>query len=146
MAAIDGPYGSALNDYVRRELGYASDTPYEILTGRVQPWSYADYENRYVEVQSSLREAMAKNKNLKVFVASGHYDLATPYFATDYTFDHIGLPPELRKNVRIQYYDAGHMMYVHTPSRVKLANDIKRFYSDATPKPQAGELGKTDGK
>ena len=77
--------------YLRSELEYEDDNTYEILTGRVRPWSYSGYENRYVNVAETLREAMTKNPALRTFVASGYYDLATPYFATDYTFSHLGL-------------------------------------------------------
>ncbi len=65
---------------------------------------------------------------LKVYVGNGYYDVATPYFATAYTFDHIGLTPELRKNVRMGYYEAGHMMYIHRPSLQKLRQELVDFY------------------
>ncbi len=128
MAAIRGPYGGALNDYVRRELGYDSDLPYEILTGRVRPWSYDDFENRYLNTAESLRQAMTRNPALKVFVANGYYDLATPFFATEYTFAHLGLPPSLEGNITMTYYPAGHMMYIHLPSLVALRRDLDRFF------------------
>ena len=73
------------------------------------------------------------NPYLKVFVANGHYDLATPYLATRYTFDHMGLPPELRSNVNMGYYEAGHMMYVNEPSRVALKKDLAAFLHSALP-------------
>ena len=116
-----------LNDYVRSDLKFDSDLPYEILTGRVQPWNYAPFENRYVNVAETLRRAMTQNPFLHVFVAKGYYDLATPFFAADYTFDHLGLDPTLRAHLGGAYYEAGHMMYVHTPSRVKLEKDIAQF-------------------
>jgi len=127
IAAITGPYSGMLNDYVRSDLKFDSDLPYEILTGRVQPWNYAPYENRYVDVAETLRRAMTQNPFLHVFVAKGYYDLATPFFAADYTFDHLGLDPTLRGHLSGAYYEAGHMMYVHTPSRVKLKADIAQF-------------------
>ena len=127
IAAITGPYSGMLNDYVRSDLKFDSDLPYEILTGRVQPWNYAPFENRYVNVAETLRRAMTQNPFLHVFVAKGYYDLATPFFAADYTFDHLGLDPTLRAHLGGAYYEAGHMMYVHTPSRVKLEKDIAQF-------------------
>jgi carboxypeptidase C (cathepsin A) len=127
IAAITGPYSGMLNDYVRSDLKFDSDLPYEILTGRVQPWNYAPFENRYVNVAETLRRAMTQNPFLHVFVAKGYYDLATPFFAADYTFDHLGLDPTLRAHLSGAYYEAGHMMYVHTPSRVKLKTDISQF-------------------
>ena len=94
-----------------RELKWESDLPYEILTGSVQPWDWGENENRYVNVSDSLRTAMTQNRDLKVFVANGHYDLATPFFATEYTFDHLGLDPTLRNHVSMDFFEAGHMMY-----------------------------------
>ena len=127
IAAITGPYSGMLNDYVRNELKFDSDLPYEILTGRVRPWNYAPYENRYVNVAETLRSAMTQNPFLHVFVAKGYYDLATPFFAADYTFDHLGLDPTLRSHLSGAYYEAGHMMYVHPPSLTKLKTDVAQF-------------------
>jgi carboxypeptidase C (cathepsin A) len=126
-AAILGPYAGVFNDYVRGDLKFESDLPYEILTGRVQPWSFAPYENRYVNVAETLRTAMTLNPYLHVFVAKGYYDLATPFFAADYTFDHLGLDPALRGNLSGAYYEAGHMVYVHMPSLQKLKQDVAQF-------------------
>ena len=132
IAAITGPYSGALNDYVRGDLKFGSDLPYEVLTSRVRPWNYAPFENRYVNVAETLRRAMTENSFLHVFVAKGYYDLATPFFAADYTFDHLGLDPALRSHLSGAYYEAGHMMYVHTPSRVKLKADIAQFLKSST--------------
>jgi len=99
----------------------------------VRPWSYGDYENRYVNVAETLREAMTKNPSLKVFVANGYYDLATPYFATQYTFDHLGLDESLRHNVSMDFYEAGHMMYIHLPSLKQLKEDLDEFVRSALP-------------
>ena len=132
IAAIIGPYSGMLNDYVRNDLKFDSDLPYEVLTGRVRPWNYAPYENRYVNVAETLRKAMTQNPFLRVFVAKGYYDLATPFFAADYTFDHLGLDPTLRGHLSGSYYEAGHMMYVHPPSLAKLKADIAQFIKSST--------------
>jgi carboxypeptidase C (cathepsin A) len=132
-ASVQGAYTAALNHYVRGELGFESDLPYEILTGRVQPWDYGNARNRYLNVASTLRQALTKNKSLRVFVASGHYDLATPYFATDYTLDHLGLDGALTSRVTTAYYEAGHMMYVHKASHEKLRKDVAAFLRAAVP-------------
>lgn len=134
MNAISGPYTGTLNPYLREDLGYKSDLPYEILTGRVWPWSYGNHENRYVNVGETLREAMTKNPHLKVYVANGFYDLATPYYATRYTFDHLGLEPHLRDNVTMGDFEAGHMMYVHPASLVALHADLEAFLEGALPR------------
>ncbi len=135
IAAIIGPYSGMLNDYVRNDLKFDSDLPYEVLTGRVRPWSYAPYENRYVNVAETLRSAMTQNPFLHVFVAKGYYDLATPFFAADYTFDHLGLDPALRSHLSGAYYEAGHMMYVHAPSLNKLKADIAQFIKSSAVAP-----------
>ncbi|THF88363.1 peptidase S10 [Deinococcus sp. KSM4-11] len=127
MSAILGPYSAAMNHYVRAELAFESDLPYEILTGRVRPWSYKEFENRHVRVSDTLREAMHHNQHLKVLVASGYYDFATPYHATRHTLDHLALHSSLRGNVRETFYEAGHMMYVHLPSLERLSGDLRDF-------------------
>ena len=126
-AAIQGPYTACLNDYVRNDLDFESDIVYEILTDRVRPWSYGEFENRYVNTAETLRKAMNQNPHLRIFVANGFFDLATPYLATRYTFDHLGLDPSLRDNVHMTYYQSGHMMYIHQPSLAKLTEDLSTF-------------------
>ncbi|MDB6020157.1 MAG: peptidase serine carboxypeptidase, partial [Pedosphaera sp.] len=131
--AVLGPFTGAMNDYVRQDLKFESDLPYEILTGKVAPWDYGTARNRYLDVAETLRETMTHNPYLKVFVANGYYDMATPYLATRYTFDHIGLPADLRTNVSMGYYDAGHMMYVNKPSLIQLKKDLANFVHSALP-------------
>jgi carboxypeptidase C (cathepsin A) len=131
MSAILGPYTASFNHYVRAELKFEKDLPYEILNFKVWPWSFAEHENRYLDVAETLRKAMSMNPFLKVFVANGYYDLATPYAATEYTFNHLGLDPDLLPNVSMSYYPAGHMMYVHLPSLAKLKNDLAAFIDSA---------------
>jgi carboxypeptidase C (cathepsin A) len=127
LAAIVGPYTATFSDYVRGDLKFESDLPYEFLTDRVRPWSFQPYENRYVNVAETLRSAMTENPFLRVYVAKGYYDLATPFFAADYTLDHLRLDPSLRGHLTGGYYEAGHMMYVHKPSLEKLKLDLKAF-------------------
>jgi carboxypeptidase C (cathepsin A) len=133
MTNIAGPYTATLNDYLRRELKFESDLPYEILTERVFPWSYAEFENEYVNVAETLRKAMTTNPYLKVYVANGYFDLATPYLATRYTFKHLGLDASLQGNLRMGYFDAGHMMYIHLPSLVKLKAELVDFINWSIP-------------
>jgi carboxypeptidase C (cathepsin A) len=132
--AISGPYTMAINDYVRRTLKYENDLPYEILTNRVQPWNYSNVQNQYLNVSETLRSAISKNPHLKVLICNGYYDLATPYFATDYTIHHMFLAPALRDNIQMTYYESGHMMYIHKPSLLKLKEDAASFIK-ATLKP-----------
>lgn len=124
---ILGPYTAMFNDYIRRELNFEMDLPYEILTGKVQPWGYDKQQNKFVDVSETLREAISMNPYLKVLVANGYYDLATPYFATRYTFNNMLLDPALRQNITMTYYEAGHMMYLHMPSLAQLKQDMDAF-------------------
>ncbi|HLY16144.1 MAG TPA: hypothetical protein VKR61_02915 [Bryobacteraceae bacterium] len=132
-ASVYAPFTAAWNQYVRAELKWESDLPYEILTGRVRPWTWDDFTNRYVNVSDSLRSAMTQNRDLKVFVANGHYDLATPFFATEYTFDHLGLDATLRNHVSMDFFEAGHMMYTFKPSLERLKSDLAKFIASAAP-------------
>ncbi len=125
--AIHGPYAAALNHYVRTELGYASDLPYEILTDKVRPWSYKEFEDRAVSVTGKLSTAMRANPHLRVHVACGFHDGATPYAATEHTLAHLKVPAELRANIEVAYYEAGHMMYVNEVARLQQSKDLAGF-------------------
>ncbi|MCU1228970.1 MAG: peptidase serine carboxypeptidase [Acidobacteria bacterium] len=130
-SAIMGEYTAVMNDYVRRELKYETDQPYEILTGKVRPWSYDKAQNRYVDVGETLRGAMSQNPYLKVFVGNGYYDLATPFAATRYTFNRMQLDPEVRKNLSMDYFEAGHMMYIDKRQHARLSAAIRTFIKGA---------------
>jgi carboxypeptidase C (cathepsin A) len=126
-----GAYTANFNDYVRRELKFESDLPYEVLSGRVQPWNYGPAGNGYLNVADDLRDAMLQNPSMHVMFASGWLDLATPFAATDYTIDHMGLVKELRGNITTQYFPAGHMMYHEASSLKKLHEDVASFISQS---------------
>jgi carboxypeptidase C (cathepsin A) len=126
-SAILGPYAGALNQYVREELDVEFDIPYEILAPLYQKWRFEDQQNQYLNVAEDLRKAIATNPALRVFVGNGYYDLATPYWATKYTFDHIGLESNQSENVTMSFYEAGHMMYIHQPSLEKMYQDLIEF-------------------
>ena len=130
-SAIAGAYTGAFNDYVRRELKFENDMPYEIISDLYQSWDYSKHQNQFLDVAETLRQAMSKNPFLKIFVANGYYDLATPYFATRYTFNHLGIDAGLLANISMGYYDAGHMMYVHEPSLARLKDDLAAFVDSA---------------
>jgi carboxypeptidase C (cathepsin A) len=132
MTAIRPPYTAMFNQYARAELGYQTDATYYVLGGGILPWDYGvQNQNQFVNVSDSLRSAFAKNPHMKVFVGCGYYDMATPYFAAEYTFSHMGLHPSVRKNVVFQYYNAGHMFYIDVPSHKKLKSDITQFIKSA---------------
>jgi carboxypeptidase C (cathepsin A) len=130
-SAVLGPFTAGVNQYVREDLGFESDLPYEVLTGRVHPWNFGNYRNRYVNVAETLRSALVQNPYLKVHVACGYYDLATPYLAANYTFDHLPMAASLRQNISMSYYEAGHMMYLHHASLVDLRSNLTAFIASA---------------
>lgn len=135
-AALFGPFTSAFYQYARKELGVTKDVPYEILTSKVHPWNFGEFTNEYVQSAVPLADAMARNPHLKIFVANGYYDLATPFAASEYTFSRLQ-PAVRRQNVTLKYYEGGHMMYVHEPALQKLRDDLLEFYRGAVP-PQVG--------
>jgi carboxypeptidase C (cathepsin A) len=132
MDALNGPFASAWNHYVRDELGYENDLPYEQLSTRAfTAWSYKDFEGRPVDATPKLERAMRANPHLQVHVAYGYYDGATPHFAAEDVFAHLDLPAELKANIEHRYYEAGHMMYIHEPSRVRQSKDLAAFITRA---------------
>ena len=124
---VFGAYAAAMNQYVRGDLRFDADVPYEVLKPLYMTWGWSEFHNRYATVGDTLRKAMTMNPHMRVLVASGYYDFATPHFAADYSMTHLGLPPELRGNIEVSYYEAGHMMYAHKPSLAKLAAELRRF-------------------
>ena len=83
-------------------------------------------------VEGDLAQAMITNPRLLVQVENGYFDFATPFFATEYTMTHLGLPDALQKNIKEDYYSAGHMMYLHDEDRVALHGQIAGFIDRAT--------------
>ena len=131
MAAIRPPYTAAFNDYVRRLLGYKSDLHYYILGGGINvPWDFGRAGN-FADTSEALRSAFSKNPSMRVFVASGYYDLATPFFATEYTLSHMGLDPSQRQRIVTHEYEAGHMMYIHVGELARLKKDVAAFLEAA---------------
>ncbi len=126
MTAIRPPYTATFNDYVRRELGFESDLEYYILGGGVGRWDWNE-NNGYADTSGNLRSALQKNPFMKVFIAAGYYDMATPYFATVYTLANMNLEPSLRSNISMKYYEAGHMMYIDEGQLRALKNDAVQF-------------------
>jgi carboxypeptidase C (cathepsin A) len=132
MTSIIGPYTAMFNQYVRSELKFASDLPYEILNPRVWPWSYAEHENRYVNVAETLRKAMTTNPFLKVFVANGYYDGATPFAGSEFNFSHLTYEKQVSERVSFGYYESGHMIYLRPSTHKQLKQDLASFIRGAT--------------
>lgn len=133
--AIVGPFTASFHHYLSRELKITDLAPYKVLNSdTIFPWNFSI--NRlpaglgYVYTSGKLSSAIEKNPSLKVFVASGRYDLATPYFAADYTISHLKLTPELMKNVSNHYYDSGHMIYLDPISHAKMKRDLDSFIEE----------------
>jgi carboxypeptidase C (cathepsin A) len=127
FANIDGPFTSALNDYFQKELNFKEEKGYDIF-GSVSPWNYSNVQNQFLNVAESLRDAMAKNPNLKVYVGCGYYDFATPYFIAQYDIEHMMLRPEQRNRIHFYFYESGHMYYIHKPSLIQTKKDVDAFY------------------
>lgn len=125
--AIEAPYSAVINHYFREDLKYTNDLHYWAISPNTYPWNFGR-GNNFVNVSEDLKRAMIKNKYLKIMIANGYYDLATPYFATDYTIHHMGVPPELAENITMKYYESGHMMYIREASLKKFTNDVREFF------------------
>jgi carboxypeptidase C (cathepsin A) len=133
MAAIRPPYTAMFNQYVRTELNYKSDLEYYILGGGFgfNEWDWGSASNGYTDTAQALSDAFEKNPFMKLFVASGFYDLATPYFATQYTLNHMGLDTAQHSRISLGYYPAGHMMYIQDESLSTLRKDIGAFINSS---------------
>jgi carboxypeptidase C (cathepsin A) len=133
---VSGSFIATWNDYVRRELKYKSDFSYKVLSMKANEmwnWKSGTDGMGYVNVATTLQKAMNENKFLKVFVASGFYDLDTSYFATKYTVNNLNLVPGIKGNITLGFYDAGHQMYTHLSSLKKLHSDVASFFQRAFP-------------
>jgi carboxypeptidase C (cathepsin A) len=133
-AAVQGAFTAAFNDYIHGELKYETDLPYEVLTAKVQPWSYARQQNQYLNVSEPLRQAMTQNPALRVLSMNGYYDMATPFFATEYVVSHMDLDPSLTSHITFEYCDAGHMLYTRKTCRDELTKAMTNLYSTALAK------------
>jgi carboxypeptidase C (cathepsin A) len=131
MTAIRPPYTSVFNQYIRSDLGYQSDATYYVLGGGIGPWDWGRAQNSYADTSDALRSAFTKNPYMKLFIGFGYFDLATPYFAAQYTLSHAGFPAGTQKNITERYYSAGHMFYINVESLRQLKRDIEAFYASA---------------
>jgi len=134
-SAISPAYTTMFLQYYHDELNFGQDKQYNIsaysLPGFEWDWDRGgSFFPTSPTTAPDLAEAMTKNPNLKVLVLNGYYDLATPFFAAEYTMDHLGIPSELEENISMKYYKAGHMMYIHKTSLEKFHDDVEVFIQE----------------
>jgi carboxypeptidase C (cathepsin A) len=129
---ITPPFVAVFTNYIRTELNYKTDM-YYYTSGGIQPWDYA-VQNGFGDTTAMLRNAFVKNPYMKVMVAAAYFDLATPYYAVEYTFNHMGLQAEMHKRISWDFYQSGHMLYIDSDSHSKLKHDFSEFVSSALPK------------
>jgi carboxypeptidase C (cathepsin A) len=139
-AAVTGAFTAAFNSYVRDDLKFGQDKTYHAISegvGSNWDWKHQTGRGRGFfpgspNVEGDLVQALLANPHLQVEVENGFYDMATPFFATEYTMEHLGLPEQLQKNIRLKYYDAGHMMYLRDEDLAKLKSNIGAFIDSAS--------------
>jgi carboxypeptidase C (cathepsin A) len=129
LSAIRPPFTTVLNQYIRTDLGYETDVEYHILRGL--DWTYGDASNGYADTSDALRSAFAKNPYMHLFVASGYYDMATPYYATYYTLSHSNISADVWGNVETREYPTGHMVYIDSTALQNLRDDVVAFIEHA---------------
>ena len=124
-AATMGPFSAAMNSYVRGELKFEDDLPYEILAG-VQPWNYGA-RNNYANAEDKLAATMNQNPYMRILVLGGRCDLVCPIDTVHYALDHMPLDAAYRTNITYAEFDAGHMMYINLPDLKKMQKDLEGF-------------------
>jgi carboxypeptidase C (cathepsin A) len=124
-AAVHGPFAAAINNYIRSELKFEDDLPYETIAG-VQPWNYGA-KNSYASSGAKLASTMNQNPYMKILVLGGRCDLVCPIDTVHYALDHMALDVNYRTNITYAEYDAGHMMYINLPDLQKMQKDVENF-------------------
>ena len=123
--AVMGPFSAAMNSYVRSELKFEDDLPYELIAG-VQPWNYG-VRNNFANASDRLASVMNEEPYLKILVLGGRCDLVCPIDTMRHSVDHMALADAYRRNVTFAEFDAGHMMYINLPDLKKMQAEIEKF-------------------
>jgi carboxypeptidase C (cathepsin A) len=134
--ALRGAYTATINDYLRNDLKFETDLPYETLANI--SWDMGNVQNKYLEVEQTLGRAMSQNPAMKVWVAAGYYDLAISYAATEHALRQMFTDPALRANISLTTYEGGHMLYNYEPNLKKFKSDFQTFLNN-TLHPKTGE-------
>jgi carboxypeptidase C (cathepsin A) len=136
---ITGAFVASFHDYLTRELKYtASETYFPHGPNLNQTWDQSHHVAGSIRplrepyVAGDLADAIRKNPKLKVFSVNGLFDLATPFFITEYDLSHMELEPKLRKNVQFAYYPSGHMIYLNVDALKQLKTDLDEFYNSSS--------------
>ncbi len=126
--ALTGPYVALFRDYIKNTLKWKSDLNYP-TSGNVRPWTYV--QNSYMDMTEALRQSMAKNPFLKVFVICGYYDMATIPAGAEFNLTHMGYDRQITGRVSFGYYEGGHMMYIRPSAHARLTRETADFIRSA---------------
>lgn len=128
------PFTSVFNEYIRRELNYRTDMPYYVMAheawGPAFDWNWGSAVKGFPDTASALRAAMVKDPYLKVRVLEGYYDLATPYYAADYTMNHLDLSTPYHNNISYARFASGHMVYLDSDSLKQMKENVAAFIQE----------------
>jgi carboxypeptidase C (cathepsin A) len=130
-SAMAGAFKAGIQQVLGQQFGWSGEAPYHLLAPLYKSWRYNDHENKYLATGPLLRDALHRDPNLRVYVASGYYDLATPHAAGDHSLAHLGLRPGVCDGIQVRYFEAGHMMYLQAEARRRMAEDLRRFIQAA---------------
>jgi len=133
--AISPAYIAGFLDYFHSDLKVSKDLIYSITAGRREgfKWDWKHQGNSSwgtstaINTGPDMARAMSRNPNMKVLIMNGYYDIATVFYGVEHSIDHLGLPPHIKDNIIMEYYEAGHMMYTHKPSLIKFKKDLDKF-------------------
>ena len=126
---VEGPYVAAFNNYLQNELHFRTDMTYRFLSDHItESWKWSEGQQGYVDIGGSLTKAISSNEHLQVFVASGYFDLTTPWLSQQYTLTHLHLNPELRDRITHRFYESGHQIYTSVEALEKFSKDVSSFF------------------